>query len=75
MLEFLDGRFQFLAIIAAGGNAVKPYPLVEDLVRPVLRVGMPRVARLMAAGRAAEELKPRPRKIKRLGDSVQDIVH
>ena len=54
---------------------MKPYPLVEDLVRPVLRVGMPRVARLMAAGRAAEELKPRPRKIKRLGDSVQDIVH
>ena len=35
MLEFPDGRFQFLAIIAAGGNAVKPYPLVEDLVRPV----------------------------------------
>jgi len=39
VLEFLDGRFQFLAINAAGGNAVKPYPLVEDLVRPVLRVG------------------------------------
>ena len=56
-----------MAIIAAGANALKPYPLVEDLVRPVLRVGMPRVARLMAAGRTAEELKPRPRKITRLG--------
>ena len=67
MLEFVDGGFQFLAINAAGRSAVKPYPLVEDLVRPLLRVGMPRVARLMAAGGAAEELKPSPRKITRLG--------
>ena len=50
MLEFLDGRFQFLAIIAAGGNAVKPYPLVEDLVRPVLGVAMPRAPRVVAPG-------------------------
>jgi hypothetical protein len=27
---------------------VKPYPLVDDLVGPVLRVGMPRAARSMA---------------------------
>jgi putative transposase len=39
-----------LAINAAGGNAVKPYPLVEDLVRPVLRVGMPRAPRVVAPG-------------------------
>jgi hypothetical protein len=50
VLEFLDGRFQFLAIIAAGGNAVKPYPLVEDLVRPVLGVAMPRAPRVVAPG-------------------------
>jgi len=55
-----------LAINAAGGNAVKPYPLVEDLVCPVLGVAMPRVARLMAAGGAAEELKPCLRRIKKL---------
>ncbi len=48
MLEFVDGGFQFLAIKAAGGDAVKPYPLVEDLVRPVLRVGMPRALRTEA---------------------------
>jgi REP element-mobilizing transposase RayT len=39
-----------LAINAAGGNAVKPYPLIEDLVRPVLRVGMPRPPRVVAPG-------------------------
>jgi putative transposase len=39
-----------LAINAAGGDAVKPYPLVEDLVRPVLRVGMPRAPRVVAPG-------------------------
>lgn len=48
MLEFVDGRFQFLAIAAAGGNVVKPYPLVEDLVRRALRVGMPRTLRTEA---------------------------
>ena len=29
---------------------MKPYPLVDDLVRPVLRVGMPRALRLNAPG-------------------------
>ena len=56
-----------MAINAAGGDAVTPYPLVADLVHPVLRVGMPRVARLMAPGGAAEELKPCTRKITRSG--------
>ena len=37
-----------MAIKAAGGDAVKPYALVEDLVRPVLRVGMPRALRTEA---------------------------
>jgi hypothetical protein len=51
VLEFRDERFHFLAIKAAGGDAVKPYPLVEDLVRPVLRVAMPRAPRQGPAGR------------------------
>jgi hypothetical protein len=44
----VDGGFQFSAINAAGGDAVKPYPLGEELVRPVLRVGMPRAPRVVA---------------------------
>ena len=51
MLEFLEGSFQFLAIGGSGEDAVKPYPLVEDLVRPVLRFGMPRAPRQGPAGR------------------------
>ena len=35
---------------AAGGFAVKSYPLADELVRPVLRVGMPRAPRLVAPG-------------------------
>jgi len=30
------------------GNVVKPYPLIEDLGRPGLRVGMPRAPRVIA---------------------------
>ena len=48
MLEFLDGCFQFLAIGGSAKHAVKPYPPVEDLVRPVLRVGMPRAPWVVA---------------------------
>ncbi len=48
MLEFLEGSFQFLASGGPGEDALKPYPLVEDLVRPVLRVGMPRALRTEA---------------------------
>jgi hypothetical protein len=51
VLEFLEGRFQFLAIGGSGEDAVKPYPLVEDLLRPVLRIGMPRASRQGPAGR------------------------
>jgi hypothetical protein len=29
---------------------VKPYPLVDEIIRPVLRVGMPRAPRLNAPG-------------------------
>ncbi len=50
MLEFLEGCFQFLAIGGSGEDAVKPYPLVEDLLHPVLRVGMPRAPRVVAPG-------------------------
>ena len=67
MLEFLEGRFQFLAINAADGNAVKPYPLVDDLVRPVLQVAVSRLALVMVPAASAEDLKPCPRKITRLG--------
>ncbi len=38
MLEFLKGCFQVLALGGSGEDAVKPYPLVEDLVGPALRV-------------------------------------
>ncbi len=40
MLEFLEGCFQFLALEGSGEDAVKPYPLVEDLVRPVRRTSL-----------------------------------
>ena len=29
---------------------MKPYPLVDEIIRPVLRVGMPRAPRLIAPG-------------------------
>ena len=45
---------------------MKPYPLVDDFVRPVLQVAVPRVPRLMAPGGAAQELKPCHRRIKRV---------
>jgi len=48
VLEFLVGWFQFLAVGGAGEDAVKPYPLVEDLVGPALRVRMPRAPRVVA---------------------------
>jgi len=47
-LDLLGARFQLLAIGAPGRDAVKPYPLVDDLAHPVLRVGMPRAPRLIA---------------------------
>ena len=49
-LDLLGARFEVLAIGAPGGEAVKPYPLVDDIIRPVLRVGMPRAPRLNAPG-------------------------
>jgi len=39
-----------LATKATGGDTVKPYPLVEDLVGPALRVRMPRAPRAVAPG-------------------------
>jgi hypothetical protein len=36
---------------------VKPYPVVEDLVRPVQRVGMPRAPRVAALGGTIHELE------------------
>ncbi len=39
-----------LARGAAGGFAVKPYPLVSDMLEPALRVAMPRAPRLLAPG-------------------------
>ena len=39
-----------MAIGAPGRDAVKPYPLVDEIIRPVLRVGMPRAPRLNASG-------------------------
>jgi hypothetical protein len=39
-----------LAVGAPGGCVLKPYPQVEDLLRPVLRVAMPRAPRLYAPG-------------------------
>jgi hypothetical protein len=50
VLDLLEGGFQFLAGGPPSGDAVKPYPLVDDLVGPVLRVGMPRAPRLIAPG-------------------------
>ena len=44
------GCFRFLAIDGSGEDTVKPYPLVEDLVGPVLRVRMPRGPRIVAPG-------------------------
>jgi hypothetical protein len=37
-----------LAMGGSGEDTVKPYPVVEDLVRPVQRVGMPRAPRVVA---------------------------
>ena len=42
MHEFLEGCFRFLAIGGSSEDTVTPYPLVEDRVRPGLRVGMRR---------------------------------
>jgi len=39
-----------LAFGGSGEDAVKPYPLVEDLVGPALRVRMPRAPRVVAPG-------------------------
>lgn len=39
-----------MTINTTGAEAVKPYPLVDDLVRPVRRVRMPRAPRLVAPG-------------------------
>ena len=38
MLESVEGCFQFLAISGSGEDTVKPYPLVEDVVEPAVRV-------------------------------------
>jgi hypothetical protein len=46
----LGARFEVLAIGAPGRDAVKPYALVDEIIRPVLRVGMPRAPRLIALG-------------------------
>lgn len=43
-------RFKFLPVDAPGREAVKPYPLVDDLLRPILRVAMPRAPRLYSPG-------------------------
>ncbi len=45
-----DARFEFLAISAPDRDTVKVYPLVDDLVRAVPRVGMPQALRLIAPG-------------------------
>jgi putative transposase len=39
-----------LAIGTASGDAVKPYPLIDDLVAPMMRVMMPRAPRVIAPG-------------------------
>ena len=36
---------------------MKPYPLVDDLLRPVLRVAMPRADAVMRLSRLASELE------------------
>ena len=48
MLEFRDGSGQFLAVNTAGGETMKPYPQVEGLVAPALRVRMPRAPWVVA---------------------------
>jgi hypothetical protein len=50
VLEFLRVCFQFLAMSGSGEDTVKPYPLVEDLVEPAVRVRMPRTPRVVAPG-------------------------
>ncbi len=40
----------------SGEDTVKPYPVAEDLVRPVPRVGMPRAPRVVAPGGTIHEL-------------------
>jgi hypothetical protein len=49
-LDLVRARFQVLAIGAPGRDAVKLYPLVDEIIRPVLWVGMPRAPRLNAPG-------------------------
>jgi hypothetical protein len=41
LLDLLDGRFKFPEFGAASGYAVKRYPLVEDILRAVLRDAIP----------------------------------
>jgi hypothetical protein len=50
LVDVFDGRFHFVASGAASGDAVKPYPLIEDLVGPGWRVRMPRAPRVIAPG-------------------------
>ncbi len=42
--------FRFYGCEPLGAKCMKPYPLVEDLLRPLLRVAMPRAPRLSAPG-------------------------
>jgi hypothetical protein len=44
LLEFVEGGFQFVARTPVGEDTVKPYPGVDDLVGPAVRVRMPRAA-------------------------------
>jgi len=41
LLDFLDAAFQLFGSDICGENRMKPYPLVEELLAPVLGVGMP----------------------------------
>ena len=50
MLDFLGTDFRFFRGGILGRELMKPYPLVDDLLRPVLRVAMPRAGRLYAPG-------------------------
>ena len=45
-----------MAMGGPGEDTVKPYPVVEDVVRPVQRVGMPRAPRVVAPGGTIHEL-------------------
>jgi hypothetical protein len=47
-LDLLGARSELLASGAPGGQAAKPYPWVDEIIRPVVRVGMPRTPRLVA---------------------------